>query len=347
MRSLSNWLSGAPIALAALLSSAGTQAQETDGWRFRQFQVDNDFFPVPYSQPGDRFYTNGIRVSLGKGVFVPSADQSELPAWLRPARKWCPNCLIYPNFSFGQQIFTPEDIENPDPQPGEWPWAAWFYAGFGASVDPSDRTRHDFEVQLGVTGDAAGGEFAQKFWHSLFSESPTPRGWDNQLGPDPGVNGYYNYQHILRSSKDDDGIDWDFVPSVKAAFGTMMIYAGVGGTFRLGRNISDFPYSPIRPIERRVSGDLLSDLELYGFVTADVRAVAHNYFLEGSLFRDEPVTVEAERYVWEFIFGLTARLRRYNITWAVVRRSEEFERTAGTDSGKHSYTSLSLTVGIR
>jgi lipid A 3-O-deacylase len=320
-------------------------AQEARPWRFRQFQVENDVFPVPYTHPGDRFYTSGVRVSFGNGAIVPEADRSELPFWLRPVRKACPGCRIYPNFSVGQQMYTPEDIENPDPQPGERPWAAWLYAGFGAAVDSSASTRHDIEVQIGVTGDAAGGRFGQRVWHELIDEEE-PRGWDNQLGPDLGINGYYDFQHIWRESGDESRLDWDLVPSVKAAVGTMMTYAGVGGTFRVGRNISDFPYSPIRPSERRTSSGRVPNLEVYGFIGADVRAVAYNYFLEGGLFRDEPVTVDPQRYVWDFKFGVTARFDRYNITYAIVRRSEEFERTVGTDRGIHNYASLSLTVGI-
>lgn len=321
-------------------------SQEVDHWRFRQFQVENDVFPVPYTQPGDRFYTNGLRLSLGKRVHVPGADIGELPAWLRPVRNWCGKCLIYPNLAIGHKIYTPEDITNPDPQPGERPWAAWLYAGFGAAIDSSERTRHDIEVQIGVTGDPALGRFGQNLWHDLIG-SPKPQGWDNQFGPDIGVNGHYILQHIGFEAPDGSTVDWDIVPSVKAAVGSMMTYAGVGGTVRIGRNITDFPYSPIRPSDRRVAVDRLPNLEIYGFIGADVRAVAHNYFLEGSLFDDEPFAVEPKPYVWDFTFGVTARFGRYNITYAVVRRSEEFERTVGNDRGIHSFGSLSLTVGIR
>lgn len=331
--------------ILALVVSPGW-AQEADHWRFRQFQVENDFFPVPYRQPGDRFYTNGIRVSLGRGVSGPAAPAAGLPIWLRPVRRHCGACRIFPNLSFGQKIFTPEDIENPDPQPGERPWAAWLYTGFGAAIDPREGTRHDVEIQIGVTGNASGGELAQKSWHRLIN-APAPRGWDNQFGPDVGVNGYYNFQRILVAAGDDRIVDWDFVPSIKAAVGTMQTYAGVGGTFRIGRNISDFPYSPIRPSEQRVAVTALPNLEIYGFLSVDARAVAYNYFLQGSLFADEPYTVEPKRYVWDFSFGLTARFRRFNITYAIIRRYAEFERTVGTDRGIHSFGSLSFTVGSR
>jgi hypothetical protein len=91
----------------------------------------------------------------------------------------------------------------------------------------------------------------------------------------------------------------------------------------------------------------LPNLEVYGFIGADVRAVAYNYLLEGSLFSDEPFTVRPKRYVWDLTFGVTARFKRYNISYAIVRRSEEFERTAGIESGVHKFGSLSFTVGIR
>jgi lipid A 3-O-deacylase len=334
------------LVLLAVAAATTAGAQEPERWQFRQFQIENDVFWLPYSQPGDRFYTSGLRVAFAKGIFAPGSDESRMPAWLRSVRKACASCVIYPNLSIGQQIFTPEDLENPDPQPGERPWAAWLYSGFGATVDPTEKTRHEFELQFGTTGDAALGEFVQGLWHDLVN-SPEPEGWHNQFGPDLGINGSYNYQHILLEAPDGNVTDWDFVPSVKAAVGTMMTYAGVGATFRVGRNVTDFPYSSLRPGDRTVTVRELQKFEIYGFVGLDIRAVAYNYFLEGALWEDELYTVDPERYVWDFTFGFTARYRQFNLTYAIVRRSEEFERSVGTDNGVHSFGSLSLTVGLR
>ncbi len=41
----------------------------------------------------------------------------------------------------------------------------------------------------GVRGDAAGGQFGQRFWHELINDEE-PKSWDNQLGPYVGINGY-------------------------------------------------------------------------------------------------------------------------------------------------------------
>lgn len=336
---------GALLVVAVFLGPFASDAQEPEKWRFRQFQVDNDLYHFPYRRGTDQFYTSGLRVSFTKGAFESADGADSLPLWLRPVRNRCAHCVIYPTFSVGQQMYTPEDLENPLPQPGDRPWVAWLYTSLGGAIDTSEKSRHDIEFQFGVTGDAAGGEFGQKFWHEL-TGSPDPHGWDNQFGPDLGINAYYNFQHIWKVAPEGIRMDWDFVPSVKAAVGTMKTNVGVGGMFRAGRNITDFPYAPLRPNSRRNLATL-PNLEVYGFVGADVRAIAYDYTLEGSLFSDEPFVVHPKRYVWDLTIGMTARFRRYNISYAVVRRSEEFDRTAGDDSGVHVFGSLSFTVGIR
>jgi lipid A 3-O-deacylase len=327
---------------------SGAMAQEDDRWRFRQFQIENDdVFPIPFSEPSDRFYTNGIRISFARSGFHPATDIDSLPAWARAIRRRCAGCRIYPGIFVGQSLYTPERIDIAGPQPGERPWAAWLYGSFGVAIySRGDRARHDIEIQLGVTGDAAGGEWLQERWHRLIN-APEPEGWDQQFDSEIGINALYTYQRILRWSDRRGIVDWDFVPSFKAAVGTISDYAGVGATVRIGRNISDFPYTPISPSEMRSVPARLGNLEIYGFVGADVRAVAHNYFLEGSFFDDDAGTVDPKTFVWDFSFGVTVRFRRNNITYAVVRRSEEFERTSGNDRGIHSFGSLSITRGIR
>jgi hypothetical protein len=157
--------------LLLLLLPVCAAAQDTDRWRMRQIQIENDVFWGTWSLPGpdDRFYTSGLRVSASKGRFGAGMDGTELPGWLRPIRNRCAQCVIYPNFALGQSIYTPDDIENPDPQPGDHPWVAWLFTGIGGAVESSSRSRHEFEVQIGLTGEEAGGKFVQQLWHELAS----------------------------------------------------------------------------------------------------------------------------------------------------------------------------------
>lgn len=104
---------------------------------------NDDVFPVFAGGPSDRFYTHGFRVIFGKRIFeAAGTEPAALPAWTRFAARHCGACSIYPTFSVGQEVYTPQDIESPEPQPGEHPWAAWLYGAVGATVDTPGGSRH-------------------------------------------------------------------------------------------------------------------------------------------------------------------------------------------------------------
>ncbi len=154
------------ILLVALALPPLAAAQDDDAWRIRHLVIENDdLFPLFAGGPSDRFYSQGARFVFGKRIFDAGVEPATLPAWARLAARRCSACSIYPTFSVGQEIYTPQLIESPDPQPGEHPWAAWLYGALGATVDTPGDSRHEFELQVGVTGDRAGGRQLQDFWH--------------------------------------------------------------------------------------------------------------------------------------------------------------------------------------
>jgi hypothetical protein len=125
------------VILAVTASAPLAGAQEDAHWAFRHLIVENDdVFPLFAGGPSDRFYTHGFRADFGKDVFtVSTTEPAALPVWTRMAARRCSSCSIYPTFSIGQEVYTPQAIENPDPQPGEHPWSAWLYGSIGATVD--------------------------------------------------------------------------------------------------------------------------------------------------------------------------------------------------------------------
>ena len=265
----------------------------------------------------------------------------------RIAARRCNNCAIYPTISFGQEVYTPQEIENPDPQPGEHPWAAWLYGAVGATVDTASGGRHEYEIRLGVTGKHAGAKGLQDAWHRLINR-PKAAGWDNQLGPDVGLNGYYRFRDIWLRSDPTSRVNWDFGPSIEAAFGTMRTHASFGGIARIGRDVGNRldpltegpAVRPFRPVR-------FNQVKIYGFLGANVRVVGHNYFLEGSRFHDDLYTVERENVVREFLVGVNARYKGWVMSYTIHRKSEEFVRLVDGDSGRHSYGTLQITRGFR
>ena len=128
----------------------------------------------------------------------------------------------------------------------------------------------------------------------------------------------------------------------------MRTHASFGGLARIGRHAGAALKAPVEgPIERPLWPVRLDEIEIFGFLGANVRAVGHNYFLEGSRFHNDPDTVEREDIVRELLLGVYARYKGWTMTYTIHRRSEEFKRLVGDDSGRHSFGSLRITRGFR
>jgi hypothetical protein len=128
----------------------------------------------------------------------------------------------------------------------------------------------------------------------------------------------------------------------------MRTHASFGGMARIGRHAGDsldpLLEGPVEPPLWPVSFD---QVRIYGFLGANLRIVGHNYFLEGSRFHDDPYTVEREDVVRELVLGVSARYKGWAMSYTIHRRSADFVRLAGDDSGRHSYGSLRITRGMR
>ena len=349
--------------------SAVAQENDQSRWRFSQFQWENDdFFPQFSEGPGDRFYTNGLRLEWIKRTGNSSGvAPSEYPWWSRPvADRLCKNsnCTVTPRLAFGQNFFTPELIDVAEPQPLDRPWKGWLYSSFSTSISRSPISQHNFEIQFGVTGPAAGAEFVQREWHALdFVKATTPLGWDNQADNELGVNFFYDYQKIQSRKKLPRNFLFDVIPYARASMGTISTTLGGGIHLRVGKNISGFPYRNIRPTKFDVAKFSVqlenleeptefvapeisiadeSDWEYYVFVGLEGRGVFYNNFIEGSLFENDP-GVDPERFVWEFHSGARVRYKTCVITYVITRRGPEFKRPPASNSSIHNFSSLSIS----
>ena len=87
-------------------------------------------------------------------------------------------------FSFGQKMYTPEDISRHDLIEEDRPYAGWLY-GSAAFHSKTYRRLDTFELQLGLTGDFSLAEETQDFVHSIRGIAKA-NGWDNQIDTEPG-----------------------------------------------------------------------------------------------------------------------------------------------------------------
>jgi len=289
----------------------------------------------------DRYYTNGIKIGGG----IPADKISEL--FTRP-----PNALLgaitdgasnHFGLFIGQSLYTPPDITIAAPQPYDRPWAAWAYIGAVAQSVKEDRL-HTVEVDLGFVGPPALGRQIQTFWHDYIIDAPEPQGWANQIRGEPGI--LLTYVHKRRYGP-DTGVQ--VVPHAGLSVGTIMTLARAGGIVRFGQNMTGFGPDSIEPggamlknARRQQDEGRRQPWEWFAFAGVDGRLIAHNIFLDGSLFRDGPGVARNDK-VYDITAGVSARYDKVRVSVTRIKRSEEFTTPFG-GSGEQRFYSINLGV---
>ncbi len=299
-------------------------------------QIENDFFnPIGKS---DRDYTNGIRIG-----------------WLSPALPELPDglalLLTFPTFlgedpvtsvtrrigvSFGQNIYTPQDTSTSRPIFNDRPYAGWLYGSFALQSTykrHNDKTNDDepvrldtLQLDLGLVGPAAGGEFVQNNFHTLIGVDKA-MGWANQLYNEPTIG--LTFERRWRTGRqtlfDEPKLEWDFIPSIGGTLGNASTYAQVGGFLRIGKELrNDFGPPRARPALPGSEGFTGECFGWYLFFGVSGEAVARNMFLDGNWAGNDIVHVTHRPFVGEGQVGLAFLFRGVRVTWTQVLRTPEF-----------------------
>ena len=270
----------------------------------------------------DRNYTNGIRFSWLTGTREPRGFSRFLAKRLLNVDA---DAKIRRGFAFGQSIFTPADILASDPLPNQHPYAGWLYGEYSLLVEQRDIVDR-LSIQAGIVGPSAGGEWVQDEIHSLI-DVDIARGWDNQLADEAGV--VLAYDRTLRAIANFGmaGFGVDITPSYGISLGNVHSNARVGLTARFGQDLrNDFGPPRIRP--SLAGAGFFTPKDGWGwylFAGVGGRAVAHNIFLDGSLFRDDDPSVTKESFVADFQGGLVVQVGGVQFSLSYVGRTDEFE----------------------
>jgi hypothetical protein len=332
------------LAVAGAVAALGaTAARADDTIRFTIIE-ENDSIAFDH----DKYYTQGIAFAyLGPDVAPDSA-------WIGPfdALDWGPfdesgasEVSRRYEVLLGQSMFTPEDTAREDPDPGDRPYAGWFYAGIGLIQDTDRRRLDHLELLAGVVGPAAFGRTTQNDWHQYIGIDES-RGWDEQLHNEPGLMlSYERKWRFLRPL--GSGLAVDAIPELGITVGNVMDYAQAGGMLRFGRNLeTDYGPARIRPALSGTpyfNGDYLDGpFGFYVFVGAQGRAVARNLFLDGNTFEDSR-SVDSEALVGDLSGGLSLFWGdAVKLDALVTYRTEEFEQ----QDDPTKFVGINMTVGF-
>jgi len=253
-----------------------------------------------------------------------------------------PDRAHFASLALAHQIYTPRDIEDPDPREDDQPYAGLLH--FNASLaSRGERSQHEYGVLLGVIGPAARGEQIQKFTHEIVG-TDEPVAWDTQLANEPLVNLSYAYHRRLVPSRDGSGLDADLSSSVLATAGTYLTAAGGGVTGRVGFELPD-GYSTFGIQSGLTPASLPSDRVPDGwgaflFASLSGLGVAH-FAPHGNLFSDGR-SVDTEPFLGSASVGLSAYYGRFLFTYSFTRQTDAFE----TQEEPTEYGSLSISYAF-
>ncbi len=231
----------------------------------------------------------------------------------------------------GQNIFTPEDITNPNLIVNDRPYAGWLYLGVGLIKRHKSGRIWVFdtlELDLGIVGPESYAEDVQTWWHKNITDSPRPAGWNHQLKNEPGLLVNLERKWRLELTPENyEGIQVDFLPSVGAALGNVYTYASVGGMFRLGVNLP-VDYGPPRIRPGAQGSDFFQfnkkkPVSWYAYAGVEGRALAVNIFLDGNTFTDSH-SVDKKYFVGDFHAGFVLVIYHVRVAFSQVFRSSEF-----------------------
>ena len=313
------------LLLAALLLSAASARAEpglplmvpADDEPTFSFVWENDRFAST-----DRNYTNGVRLSYLSATRRPDALGRFAIGLLvgedEPA-------LIRRGFAIGHSIFTPQDKQTTAPLPDQHPYAGWLYGEYAALIQ-TENAVHQLSLQAGIVGPSALGEEIQNGFHDLVNADPV-LGWDNQIRDEIGGTVAYDYMNRIGRPIDFGDLSFDVTPSLGVAIGSIQTYVKAGANVRLGSSLaSDFGPPRVRP-SLAGSGFFTpsSRFSWYVFAGVEGRAVAHNIFLDGSLFRSGDPNVPSKALVGDVQLGLVLQLGDVQAGYTWVLRSKEFD----------------------
>ena len=113
-------------------------------------------------------------------------------------------------------------------------------------------------------------------------------------------------------------------PSVSAALGNLYTYASAGYSVRWGDEAPGIPTLTPNPSSRyHMTGN--NGWQWYLFASVDGYYMAQNLTLDGNTFRNSRHSVDRKEWVGDVSAGLALAWEDWQVTYAAVQRSREFD----------------------
>ncbi len=212
--------------------------------------------------------------------------------------------------SVGQVMQTPDELENPNPIPNDFPYAG-ILTGQLSLIAFNDDEFRGFGFVLGIVGRQSAAEQFQNFVHNI-TDSEIAKGWDNQLKNEPIINVNYMRKKKFYKSGGGAGMGFDAAIGGDVELGNLFTAAGVRLETRFGINMPGGYAFYSDPIGRYIAYDARlappepKQASIYGSVGIQASAIAHHIGVDGNVIRDNPAHVDSidkEEFVGVLMLG--------------------------------------------
>jgi len=282
-----------------------------------QFRTENDG-----DFGTDRAYTYGSDIS-----FLFYRDNLDKESISIPFVDHFKESQNYISFSYAQQIYTPNDIEEENLVENDRPYAGYMYLQTGL-YQAYNNSLHSLIFQVGMIGPSTKMQDVQKFVHDLIG-SPKPQGWKNQLKDELTLQVNYNYKKYYDISNHFDN-EAAFISNCGFDLGNVSTKVYAGGLFRYGWNIqkdygsyvmSNGDYNHI-PLQRK---NYISDKLSFSFnLSLEANLIARNIFLDGNTFKDSH-SVDKNYLTATAGYGISLNYKHFSFDYLRRHTTKEFK----------------------
>jgi hypothetical protein len=281
----------------------------------------------------DRYYTNGIRFDF----ISPFLKQSPL-SWLMVP--YWGRGINYYGVSIGQNMYTPYTTKVGGIHQGDRPYAAYlFFGSFKISNDPGKKFRQTSEIDLGVIGPSAYGDFVQKSFHNSVPTNNEPLGWEYQVQNDLVLNYNLTYEKGLVSNR-----RMELNLNGVGALGTLYTHMGGGFQFRAGLMNPYFGTYGFSSMKVNKVKDY-SKFQAFVFFTSLGKLVGYDATLEGGMFNKSSIYTlksrEVSLFTYQGTLGFTLSYAGIRLDVEQFLLSPEFHGCAW-----HKWVHIGVTFGM-
>jgi hypothetical protein len=303
------------ILLCLLLCSCSSKFQGSADW-------SNDIVGDT-----DQQFTNGFEI----GAQIP---KEALKDNVVAAIYTIPSLRISPNdprefkslrVSFKNEMYTPEDIRESEIIKNDNPYGG-VTSVIVTRVYEKEKRQIREGIEIGVSGKWSGSGDLQKFVHDDLGFGAHPAGWRHQIGAEPVVNYYYE-REVAGNKKELFKLEFLNSDGQIIRLGNKHVDAEAYKSLKYGYNV------PIPGIES-------NDYSLYFESRPYVRAVGHNIYYDGAVFKDNVHTVNSNWLVGGISNGVVFEKDDYSIRFDYHMQSPEF----GESNHIHKYGVMTLGV---